>query len=154
MTAGPAIPPTGASGTVRPRLVVIDDNQADLDLFNEAIRETAESVLCVTAKSVSLGIGIIEAGLGPAGALPDIIILDLCMPGQDGRSLLRHLGRRPELRHIPVVVLSSSNWHRDREECLALGASHYRVKPLDWASYLELIAFLRTIWSGSGHQAP
>jgi len=137
-------------GPDRLRLVVIDDNQADLDLFNEAIRETAEPVLCLTAKSVKQGIDIIEAS---AAALPDIIILDLCMPGQDGRTLLRYIADHSELRRIPVVVLSSSNWHRDREECLALGASHYRVKPLDWASYIELIHFLRGIWSDPYLQA-
>lgn len=151
MSAGAAASQAGSGPA---RLVVIDDNQADLDLFNEAIRESAEPVMCLTAKSVRLGIEIIEAGLGAAAALPDVIILDLCMPGQDGRSLLRYLGGRPELRRIPVVVLSSSNWHRDRDECLALGASHYRVKPLDWASYLELIAFLRGIWSGPPPPAP
>jgi CheY-like chemotaxis protein len=130
-----------------PRILVIDDNQADLDLFSEAIGELGEQVDCRTAQTVDDGIMLIESGQ-KAGALPPaLIILDLHMPGHDGKHLLRHLRSRGDLPAIPVVVLSSSNWDRDREECLKLGASHYRVKPQDWLSYRDLIAFLRPFWT-------
>lgn len=137
---------SSSSAGRRPLILVIDDNQADLDLFGEAIAELGENVECATAKSVQEGIRLIEAGKASGSRLPELIILDLCMPRHDGRHLLRHLRGCPGLDRIPVVVLSSSSWSRDRDECLALGASHYRVKPLDWSSYLELIVFLRSLW--------
>lgn len=130
-----------------PYILVIDDNQADLELFREAIHELGEGVGCRTAQTVDDGVALIDGGLQAGEASPALIILDLHMPGHDGKYLLRHLRNRAELRTIPVVVMSSSSWERDREECLRLGANHYRVKPQDWHSYRELIAFLRPFWN-------
>lgn len=130
-----------------PYILVIDDNQADLDLLAEAIQELGEQVDCRTAQTVDAGLALIDDGLRANGQHPALIILDLHMPGHDGRHLLRHLRADAALQGIPVVVLSSSNWERDRDECMKLGANHYRVKPQDWCSYRDLIAFLRPLWT-------
>lgn len=130
-----------------PYILVIDDNQADLDLFGEAIQELGERVDCRTAQTVDDGVALIDDGMRAGRPPPSLVILDLHMPGHDGRHLLRHLRANAALQNIPVVVLSSSNWERDREECMKLGANHYRVKPQDWCSYRDLIAFLRPFWT-------
>lgn len=133
----------------KPYIVVIDDNQADLELFNEAILEMGEEVTCRTATTAEAGIRLIDDGIDAGSALPSVIVLDLRMPGHDGMHLLRHLRGHRGAQGIPVVVLSSSTWQKDRNECLRLGASQYRVKPQDWGGYKELVAFLRPFWSGT-----
>jgi len=65
---------------------------------------------------------------------PKLILLDLKMPRMDGRAALRELRRRPETRHIPVVVVSSSGQQRDVRECYELGANSYVVKQVSASS--------------------
>ena len=62
------------------------------------------------------------------GRPPKVILLDLKMPRMDGRAVLRELRKRPETRHIPVVVVSSSDEPNDVRECYELGANSFVVK--------------------------
>jgi len=62
------------------------------------------------------------------GRAPKLILLDLKMPRMDGRAALRELRSRPETRHTPVVVISSSDQQRDVRECYELGANSFVVK--------------------------
>lgn len=62
------------------------------------------------------------------GRSPRVILLDLKMPRMDGRAVLRELRKRPETRHIPVVVVSSSDLPSDVRECYELGANSFVVK--------------------------
>ena len=66
--------------------------------------------------------------------VPKVILLDLKMPRLDGRAALRALRSRPESRHIPVVVVSSSHLQSDVRECYELGANSFVVKQLNPAS--------------------
>ena len=61
---------------------------------------------------------------------PKVILLDLKMPRMDGRAALRDLKSRPETRHIPVVMVSSSDQPNDVRECYELGANSFVVKQL------------------------
>ena len=65
---------------------------------------------------------------------PKVILLDLKMPRLDGRAALRELRSRPESRHIPVVVVSSSHLQSDVRECYELGANSFVVKQLNPSS--------------------
>jgi CheY-like chemotaxis protein len=62
---------------------------------------------------------------------PKVILLDLRMPRMDGRAALRELRSRPETRHIPVVMVSSSNRQSDVRECYELGANSFVVKQMN-----------------------
>jgi CheY-like chemotaxis protein len=67
---------------------------------------------------------------------PDIILLDLNLPRMDGRELISHIKDTQDLKDIPLLVLSTSS--HDREQCLALGATGYFVKPLDYDEFSDL----------------
>jgi CheY-like chemotaxis protein len=73
------------------------------------------------------------------GRPPKVILLDLKMPRMDGRAALRELRNRPETRHVPVVVVSSSDQPSDIHECYELGANSFvvkRITPYTPGSYL------------------
>jgi CheY-like chemotaxis protein len=75
---------------------------------------------------------------------PKLILLDLKMPRLDGRAALRELRSRPETRHIPVVVVSSSDQQSDVRECYELGANSFVVKQLNpWAPGTYLVDTVR-----------
>ena len=74
--------------------------------------------------------------------LPAIILLDLNMPGTDGRAVLAEVKQDPHLRNIPVIIFSTSASARDIDDCYRMGANSYVTKPI---SYAELEAKIRLI---------
>lgn len=79
-------------------------------------------------------------------ARPGIILLDLNMPGVDGRRVLKAIKDDPSLRSIPTVVMTNSDDERDITECYDMGANTYVRKPLKLASFFEAIARLKEYW--------
>ncbi len=77
---------------------------------------------------------------------PALVLLDLNLPGIDGRDVLMRIKGDKRLRNIPVVVMTSSEAPTDVEECYALGANTYVSKPLEWKSVFEAIIRLKQFW--------
>lgn len=83
---------------------------------------------------------------GETDPWPDIILLDLNMPGEDGRSLLTRLKRDNRMRRIPIVILSTSANPKDLEYCYSNGAAGYIVKPVDLARFRTSLEQLTAYW--------
>lgn len=79
---------------------------------------------------------------------PDLLLLDIYMPGMDGRECLTVLKQDENLRSIPVVFLSTSEIESDIAACYALGASGYITKPIDVQQFMMKIKQLFDYWSG------
>lgn len=77
---------------------------------------------------------------------PGIILLDLNMPGVDGREVLRTIKEDPELSKIPVLVLTTSIDAKDIDYCYELGANSYIQKPVDHAGFMEAIERIGEYW--------
>ncbi|MDX2028873.1 MAG: response regulator [Alphaproteobacteria bacterium] len=80
--------------------------------------------------------------------LPGLILLDLNMPGIDGRQMLQKLKEDQALRAIPVVVLTTSSDSRDIEQCYQLGANTYIQKPVSFEGLVEAIRTMKEYWFG------
>lgn len=72
--------------------------------------------------------------------LPDLILLDLNMPKKDGRTALREIKGHPKLKHLDVIIFSTSNSQQDKELSLGLGAREYIVKPVDQNELEEIFS--------------
>lgn len=81
-----------------------------------------------------------------AAPRPSIILLDLNLPGADGREVLRSIKAAPGLQKIPVIVLTTSNAEQDIERCYAAGANSYVQKPVDFEGFIRAIARLSEFW--------
>lgn len=77
---------------------------------------------------------------------PAIVLLDLNMPGIDGKKVLRTVKQDPALKGIPVVVLTTSTDGRDVQECYDLGASTYIQKPVDFDQLIKAIGRIKEYW--------
>lgn len=83
----------------------------------------------------------------PAAApRPGVILLDLNLPGLDGRDVLRRVKSEPSLRKIPVIVLTTSAAEQDIERCYADGANSYVQKPVDLQGFFQAISRLKDYW--------
>jgi CheY-like chemotaxis protein len=95
------------------------------------------------------GFDVIQAETGQQGldlaaqVLPDVILLDIQLPGIDGYSVARILKSLPHLKEIPVIAVTSYAMAGDREKCLAAGVEGYIEKPIDPDTFVEQVkAFL------------
>lgn len=77
---------------------------------------------------------------------PNVILLDLNLPGVDGRDVLDTIKKDPKLRVIPVIVLTTSSDLVDIEECYAHGANSYVQKPVDFEGLIKAITRLKEYW--------
>lgn len=83
---------------------------------------------------------------GMTNALPGLIMLDLNLPGMDGREVLKIIKSTPLLKRIPVVVLTTSNDPIDIEACYEDGANSYIQKPVSFPGFIEAITKLKEYW--------
>ena len=77
---------------------------------------------------------------------PGIVLLDLNLPGTDGREVLEEVKKDPTLKAIPIVVLTTSSDERDIEKCYQLGANSYIQKPVDLDGFMKSMARMKDYW--------
>ena len=115
-------------------VLVVDDVPDNLLVVSDLLREAGYAVRVATSGPAGLR-------LAAAAPLPDLILLDIMMPGMDGYEVLRRLQARRETAPIPVVFLSALGDDADEEQGLALGAADYLAKPI---RPLVMLARVRT----------
>ena len=79
---------------------------------------------------------------------PSMILLDLNLPGIDGREVLAELKQDADLKAIPVIVLTTSSDERDIDNCYKAGANSYIRKPVDFEGFMKAIQMLNDYWFG------
>jgi CheY-like chemotaxis protein len=77
---------------------------------------------------------------------PHLVLLDLNLPGTDGRSLLAVIKDDEDLKSIPVVVLTTSNNPKDIAACYRRGANSYQIKPVDYARFKQSLQTMIAYW--------
>jgi len=77
---------------------------------------------------------------------PDLILLDLNLPRKDGREVLEEIKEHPELRLVPVVILTTSAAERDLVKTYDLHANAYVIKPLDLDQFIEVVQAIENFW--------
>ena len=118
------------------RIFVIDDDIDDQELFIEAVREINAGIQCECASNGEEALAI----LGKSESnLPDLIFLDLNMPRLNGKQCLERLKSSKLLRHIPVVIYSTSSQENDVRDTMALGAVHFLTKPSSFHELCEML---------------
>lgn len=125
-------------------VLLVEDNPADIVLTEEAFALGASPS---TLRSASDGEEALTVLRGPAGELPDLILMDVNMPRLGGLETLAQLKADPDLRHIPVVMLTTSSDPRDIDQAYALGANAFVTKPVNLPDFLQVVEQLLSFWS-------
>ncbi len=90
-----------------------------------------------------------RAGRHGEAPRPDLILLDLNLPGRNGHEVLEDIRADAALGSIPVVILSTSGAERDVKKAYALGASSYVSKPMDVEAFTAAIHSIQDFWFGT-----
>jgi chemotaxis family two-component system response regulator Rcp1 len=129
------------------RVLLVEDNPADADLTREGFAGGSLRVELTVAASGTEAVDFLhKRGRHCSAATPDLILLDLNLPGIDGKAVLKEIKQDTELRHIPVSILTSSTAERDVAQSYNLGANCYVVKPIDFKSFQGTVQSLETFW--------
>ena len=132
------------------RVLLVEDNPADADLTREGFASGEMQVeLTVVTSGAEAVEHVRKRGRHCDAPTPDLILLDLNLPGIDGRGVLADLKHDEVLRRIPVSMLTSSTNDRDVSECYRLGANCYVVKPIDFKSFQVVVRDIEKFWFGT-----
>jgi CheY-like chemotaxis protein len=130
-------------------ILVVEDSPEDYEATVRALRRadrTVPLVRCVDGDDALDWLRREGAYAGQAPARPLLILLDLNLPGTDGREVLSAIKCDRSLASIPVIILTTSSNPRDVADCYATGANTYVIKPVNLTLFYESVACLVQYW--------
>jgi CheY-like chemotaxis protein len=132
------------------RILYAEDSAADVELTLAALEEhhLANEVVAVGDGVEALDYLYRRGAFAAREAgNPAVVLLDLKMPRVDGLEVLRQVKSDPELRTIPVVIMTSSREERDLVESYRLGVNAYVVKPVDFEQFVAAVKEVGMFWA-------
>ncbi|HQO10417.1 MAG TPA: response regulator [Clostridiales bacterium] len=133
-------------------ILIVDDDTYDVELSLRALEglfDPKELVVCSDgAEALDL---LLNRGrfAGKKRIVPTFILADKKMPKMDGFELLDEIRRRDEIKHIPYVLFTSSNYEKDIEEAYQKGANAYVVKPINTDEYFKTVKLSALFWTSA-----
>ena len=128
-------------------ILLVEDNPGDVRLTREALKEgKVLNNLHVAEDGVEALEFLRKEGRFSAADRPDIIFLDLNLPRKDGREVLAEVKSDPELRSIPVVILTTSKAEEDVVRTYDLHANCYITKPVDLDQFITVVQSVEEFW--------
>lgn len=131
-------------------ILLVDDNRMDVELTLDAFREVHFANRIEVAGGGQQALDYLFGHGVHADRerypLPDLILLDLKMPGIDGFEVLRRIKNKLPLKRIPVVILTSSREEGDRALSYDIGTNSYLVKPVSFERLIEVVKKIEDYW--------
>jgi CheY-like chemotaxis protein len=139
------------------RILLIEDSRADAKIIERALREGNVShrlTVIPNGRDALVYLFGLRDDSSQTDDEPDLILLDLNLPGIDGCQVLTQIKGDPYLRMIPVVILTTSHRDEDILQTYAAGANSYIPKPAEYPSYRDLVDVLRNYWMNTALRVP
>jgi CheY-like chemotaxis protein len=131
------------------QILLVEDSLADIELTLEALEEAKFVNEVHTVRDGAAALDYLHRRQGHEQApRPDLIILDLNLPKRSGHEVLADLKADPELKRIPVAVLTTSAAEGDVVSSYDLGANCYLTKPVDVGQFLKVVQSIEDFWFG------
>lgn len=128
-------------------ILLVEDNPGDVRLAQEIFKEgKINNVMNVASNGEEALAYLHQEGRFRSMPRPDIILLDLNLPRKDGREVLASIKTDPNLRRIPVVILTTSQAETDLVQSYDLHANCYIVKPVDLDQFIAVVKAIEGFW--------
>ena len=128
-------------------ILLVEDNHIDVRLTREALREGKIDNELRVVQDGEEAVAYLRRRPPFADATrPDLILLDLNLPRMDGREVLAHIKEDPDLRRIPVVVLTTSRADEDILRSYDLHVNCYITKPVDMDQFIQVVKAIDHFW--------
>jgi two-component system, chemotaxis family, response regulator Rcp1 len=136
-------------------VLLVEDSPGDVNLARESFRAVDVPISLHLAGSGEEAMAYLRReGLHRNAPRPDIILLDLTLPGMSGREVLVQIKSDESLRAIPTIILSSSEAVEDIQYCYQHNASSYVRKPAQWDSFASVLLQMNKFWLFASQQPP
>ena len=113
------------------KILIIEDNLLNLELATDLLE--VNGFVVSSARTAEEGLRMARE------ILPDLVLMDISMPGMDGLAATRELKANPATRHLPVIALTAHAMKGDRETALNAGCDGHVTKPIDTRTFIETI---------------
>ena len=138
----------GSNVSAKPvELLLIEDNPGDVRLTREALKNSDINVhLSVARDGVEAMDFLRRSGPFADAPKPDLVLLDLNLPRKNGREVLSEIKSDPELKRIPVLIMTTSRAEQDVNRAYHLNANCYITKPMDLDEFLRIVKAIEDFW--------
>lgn len=130
-------------------ILMVEDSEDDYEATTRAFKKVSLHNPVVWCRSGREALDLLKrqgVHRNANGSHPGLILLDLNMPGLDGRKTLRLIKEDDKLKRIPVIILTTSTDERDIQDCYQMGANTYVQKPVSFDGLIEAIKRLKAYW--------
>lgn len=139
---------TGSQNNTEQYILIVEDSPVDYEIITRSLRKAGldrpvEHCESGAAALSFLGLNGLER---ESGTWPALILLDLNMPGIDGKHVLETVKNHKTLKSVPIIVLTTSNNENDIKACYAKGANSYLQKPANPDDFVDMVEALKHFW--------
>lgn len=128
-------------------ILMVEDNPGDVRLTQEALKEyKIRNNLQIVGDGEQAMKFLRQQEPFQGATRPDLILLDLNLPKMDGREVLQEIKNDPELKSIPIVVLTTSEAEEDIVQSYELHANSYVTKPVDFERFVKVVKVIEDFW--------
>lgn len=128
-------------------VLLVEDNPGDVRLTQEAFKESRLSVrISVACDGVEAMDFLHRRGEFVDAPKPDLILLDLNLPRKNGREVLSEIKADPELKRVPVIIMTTSKAEQDVHRAYNLNANCYIAKPVELDEFLNVVRSIEDFW--------
>lgn len=127
-----------------PTILIVDDDADDREIIRDAFLTAQPDACCVFLDNGEQCLNYLEAAAD--GNFPALVMLDLNMPGKDGKEVVKRMKSDERLAHLPVIVFTTSSSLRDKQSVYGLGANCFVTKPDTFNKLIELTTAIGRLW--------
>ncbi len=128
-------------------ILLVEDNPGDVRLAKEALKECKiDNTVYVVEDGIEALAFLHKEGRHEKAPRPDLILLDLNLPKKSGREVLAEVKADPELKRIPIVVMTVSRDEEDVLKAYNLHANCYITKPIDFGQFIRITQSIENFW--------
>jgi chemotaxis family two-component system response regulator Rcp1 len=128
-------------------ILLVEDNPGDVRLMVEALKDAkVNNNLHVASNGEAAMEFLRREGNHAEAPTPDLVMLDLNLPKKDGREVLAEIKEDPDLKHIPVVVITTSAAEEDILKSYKLHANCYITKPVNFEQFIKVVHSIEEFW--------
>ena len=113
------------------KILIIEDTENNRVLLSRRLKPRGYDI--ITAEDAEKGLLLVEV------ERPDLVLMDVGLPGMNGWDATRQLKSNPATKHVPVIALTAHAMDGDREKAIAAGCDEYEIKPIDFSRLFEKI---------------
>jgi CheY-like chemotaxis protein len=125
-------------------IAIVDDDADDREIIKDAFAASGKSSECILLENGDALIDFLTSS--PSTDLPSLIMLDLNMPGKDGREALKEIKTNNQLQTIPIIVFTTSSSLKDKQVVYELGANCFITKPDTFNKLVDLTQSITKLW--------